>query len=185
LAKRRKPELTLEAISRNPELVGVHPGLRKVFRTVETFSQLASQLYIRVLEREYSDTGSALYVWKAWNRVREASLPIPDWVASYLDAAAEKLLAIDPKVSLLDRRKEVEKALALAGRPGKASGISRFHRFERDLDLVTEIQDLIGGGRSLNAAAAQVAKKYDLQPETAKRKYRALRRFMGASLAEL
>jgi hypothetical protein len=185
LAKRRKPELTLEAISRNPELVGVHSGLRKVLRTVETLSQLATEFYIRVLEREYTDTGSPLYVWMAWNRAREASLPIPDWVASYLDAAAEKLLAIDPKISLLDRRKEVENALALGGRPGKASGISRFHRFERDFDLANEIQDLIEEGRSLNAAAAQAAKKYGLQPETAKRKYRALRRLVGASLAEL
>ena len=47
-----------------------------------------------VMKKEFERTANPVHAWEAWRFCRECSLPIPDWVISYLDRSGEAIQAI-------------------------------------------------------------------------------------------
>jgi len=47
------------------------------------------------LQHHYQETGNPLFIWEAYQETRKALLPIPGWVAEYLDQVAERAITVE------------------------------------------------------------------------------------------
>jgi hypothetical protein len=85
------------------------------------------------LEKRFIEDRNPLYAWDAYQIARQAKVPVPDWVAVYLDACAQKLAAaIEPHV-----------ALGLSTKGGHSKVAQKRSR-DRDVGVFSRVEFLMG-----------------------------------------
>jgi hypothetical protein len=147
---------------------------------------------ILLCEQFYRQTGNPIHAWEGWRLARKNELPIPTWVAGYLDGCSvaidkiarkigppptlSRMIGKKPRAS--GKKPDIPAALA------KGFGFSKGHGHrgsftewmtnnERVL-IARRVAKEMAEGESLSSAAAEVAHKLKISDSTAERAFRGL-----------
>jgi hypothetical protein len=135
-----------------------------------------AQFIVDHLRRRFEGDGNALYAWEALRLARRAQIPVPEWVATYLDACAQALLDGSKPAEALD--------LAVRGGHGK---LRQVQDHSRDIGIYSRIEFLQRCEANdfdppdptypmtLDAILRQVAEENHISFETARKIYHAHR----------
>lgn len=84
----------------------------------------------------YCETGNGLFVWKAYQELREARVPVPEPLMVALDGIAERLMTANSA-------RDVASALRMSKRGGGPAGAAHAQQLERLDAIVREVNTLM------------------------------------------
>jgi hypothetical protein len=121
-----------------------------------------------VAKKLYEITGNPLHVWNAYRVCRVARLGVPDWVLSYFDGVAKRLLQLEDTVKRGEKLSEsaIGKALGMKA-PGR-----EFREFSETLewaDIAEDVRQQLKRGDKEKYAIEAVAEKRGISPSTVRR----------------
>jgi hypothetical protein len=118
-----------------------------------------------VAKKLYEITGNPLHVWNAYQVCRVARLGVPDWVLSYFDGVAKRLLQPAKRGGKLSKS-AIGKALGMNA-PGRE--FREFSETPEWADIAYDVWQQLKGGDKETYAIEAVAEKRGISPSTVRR----------------
>ena len=147
--------------------------------------------HIAGYEKQFRRTGNPIYAWASWKIARHNGLPLPVWVAEYLDRCAgavddisrkrvrgrtvKSLLRKEPPIRKLDVPALLTKGFGFSKGRGHTTAFAAWEEHNSRVMVGVTVAARMGVHReSLGAAAAEVAHRLDISESTAQRAYQWL-----------
>ena len=100
-----------------------------------------------------------MYVWRAYSECRWAEIPFPEWVTTYLDEAARRVLELS-RIPPRDRASAISEAFGFKneGKSGRGNPFTQAND-SRDLTLAAKVFEYVKDGHKPDLACEYVAKE--------------------------